>query len=547
MEQSVGSTLSGRLCERLESLGLVLALAHADGKVVYQTATRPLERTVTHSPLFASALRRHWPILNEKLTDVHEVLPGIWMLPMPERRRRLGGLRDATRPLPVGVFFSRELVEAEHFHLLCDQMNVDRRAAATKLDDGSLFSAQEVMRAAHMLIYMQQDMAELGRRNTDVHSLSQQLGESYEELSLLYKLSTNMAVNISPVSFLEEACNELQEVVGVRWMALQLSDVETNLNELRGQLITSGDINADDETVKQIGLQLMSKQPVGGAPRVVDDTRALGMRTLPDLAHHLLVVSLMREGKPFGILFAGDKLDGTHMNTVDSKLCSSLANSMAIFLQNAMLYDDMQSMFMGTLHALTASIDAKDSYTHGHSERVALMSRMLAEAAGIDEHIVDRVYIAGLVHDVGKIGVPETVLCKPGHLTDEEFTLIKAHPRIGARILADIRQMQDLIPGVLHHHERWDGHGYPDKLAGNDIPLFGRLIGLADAFDAMSSNRTYRRAMDHTQVIEEIRRCAGAHFDPHLAEIFVNLDFEPLHDLVVRHHPDELKNQEAQS
>jgi len=190
---------------------------------------------------------------------------------------------------------------------------------------------------------------------------------------------------------------------------------------------------------------------------------------------------------------------------------------------------------MGTLHALTNSIDAKDSYTHGHSERVALMSRLLAQAAGLDPHVVERVYIAGLIHDVGKIGVPEAVLCKPGHLTQEEFDMIKLHPEIGSKILQDIRQMQDLVPGVLYHHERWDGRGYPHNLRGKEIPLFGRVIGLADAFDAMSSNRTYRQALDHKQVINEIKRCAGSQFDPELAQIFVNLDFTPFYELIQKH------------
>ena len=196
-------------------------------------------------------------------------------------------------------------------------------------------------------------------------------------------------------------------------------------------------------------------------------------------SHGLLVVPLHAGQQPLGVLYGGDKLDGSQIDSRDSKLCESLAASLAIFIENTMLYDDVQGMFVGTLHALTSAIDAKDSYTRGHSERVAMMSRTLAEAAGFDADCCERVYLSGLVHDVGKIGVPEVVLCKPGKLTDAEFGLIKQHPSIGANILRDIRQMRDLVPGVLHHHERWDGRGYPDKLRGEDIPLFGRIIGLA--------------------------------------------------------------------
>ena len=138
-----------------------------------------------------------------------------------------------------------------------------------------------------------------------------------------------------------------------------------------------------------------------------------------------------------------------------------------------------------------------------------------------------RVYLSGLLHDVGKIGVPESVLTKPGRLTDEEFAAIRKHPTIGGQILGNIRQLQDIIPGVLYHHERWDGRGYPHMIAGENIPLMGRIICVADSFDAMSSTRTYRPALPLETVLEEIRRCAGTQFDPMLARLFVTLDFGP--------------------
>ena len=149
-----------------------------------------------------------------------------------------------------------------------------------------------------------------------------------------------------------------------------------------------------------------------------------------------------------------------------------------------------------------------------------------------DERTVDRMHIAGLVHDVGKIGVPESVLLKSGRLTDEEFGLIRKHPEIGHRILKDIPRFQDVLPGVLHHHERWDGRGYPRGLEGEKIPLVARLIGLADSFDAMSSTRTYRAAMSRSRVLEEIGACTGTQFDPRLAPVFVAMDFSRYDEMV---------------
>jgi HD-GYP domain-containing protein (c-di-GMP phosphodiesterase class II) len=143
--------------------------------------------------------------------------------------------------------------------------------------------------------------------------------------------------------------------------------------------------------------------------------------------------------------------------------------------------------------------------------------------------------ITGLVHDVGKIGVPEAVLCKPGKLTEEEFDSMRKHPEIGYRILKDIPQLKDVLPGVLYHHERWDGAGYPHGLSGQQIPMVARLIALADSFDAMSSTRTYRAAMTRSGVLAEISQCAGTQFDPDLAPVFVKLDFSG-YDRLVREH-----------
>jgi len=270
---------------------------------------------------------------------------------------------------------------------------------------------------------------------------------------------------------------------------------------------------------------------------VLDDARVLGIPGLEHHAQNLLITPLHVEGKQLGILYgAGNNDQGSGFSTIDSKLCASLGSSLSIYLKNLLLFEDMHSMFLGTLHALSITIDAKDSYTQGHSERVALISKQLAKAAGLDDPTVERIYLSALVHDVGKIGVPEAVLTKPGKLTNEEYGLVKKHPETGARILEGIRQMQDLIPGVMHHHESWDGRGYPDGLAGHDIPLFGRIIGLADAFDAMSSDRTYRNAMPMNKVLDEVRRCSGTQFDPELVEIFLTLDFTQYLDMIEQHH-----------
>ncbi|MFG0250389.1 MAG: HD-GYP domain-containing protein, partial [Phycisphaeraceae bacterium JB051] len=511
-----------RLIERLTALQISACLVSSNGHCAPVCDLRPIERMILGAPAFRSTVCRLFEQLAERAGEPVQVWPGVYFVPLPSQRRRRSQSAAETQ-IPVAILCGQDLLDSEHMHLLCDQQQLDMTAALQQVDRRTLLSPTEIKRLALSLGWMKQDSVELDRRVAELQAMSQHLAESYEELSLMYKLSSNMMVNQTPDSFLDNACYELQQVVGLRWMVLQIADHQDNICLLSGQVFNAGQMPTGKRALKQIGLQLIEELGQITEPVVLDDLSRLNIPGLDELAHHLLVVPLVREGVPFGLIFGADKLDDSHISSIDSKLCSSLASTMSIFLQNAMLYEDMQSMFLGTLHALTSSIDAKDSYTHGHSERVALMSRSLAKAAGLDDFTCERIYVSGLVHDVGKIGVPESVLCKPGRLTFEEFELIKQHPEIGAKILQDIRQMHDLIPGVLYHHERWDGNGYPHGLAGNDIPLFGRVIGLADAFDAMSTNRTYRRALKHEDVMAEIERCAGTQFDPELAKVFTGL------------------------
>jgi HD-GYP domain-containing protein (c-di-GMP phosphodiesterase class II) len=219
----------------------------------------------------------------------------------------------------------------------------------------------------------------------------------------------------------------------------------------------------------------------------------------------------------------------------DIQLFEAAAGFITSYLENVSLFEEQRRLFMGTLQALTAAIDAKDRYTRGHSERVSHVSTQIARAIGLSAEDVETIRIAGLVHDVGKIGVPEAVLCKQGRLTDPEFDAIKRHPQIGYGILQDIRPLKGVLPGVLHHHERWDGKGYPSGLSGESIPLQARIIAIADTFDAMSSTRSYRPAMPRDKVLAELQRCAGTQFDPALIPAFMRLDLSEFDLLVAKH------------
>ena len=180
-------------------------------------------------------------------------------------------------------------------------------------------------------------------------------------------------------------------------------------------------------------------------------------------------------------------------------------------------------LFEQTAEALASAIDAKDPYTHGHSARVAMYSTQIAREAGLSEEECEQVYFAALLHDVGKIGVPSAVINKPGRLTDEEYDMIKQHPVTGNQILSSIQQSPYLSIGAHYHHERYDGRGYPTGLKGNDIPDIARIIGVADAYDAMTSKRSYRDPIPRQTVREEIVKGSGTQFDPEYAKIMIHL------------------------
>lgn len=184
---------------------------------------------------------------------------------------------------------------------------------------------------------------------------------------------------------------------------------------------------------------------------------------------------------------------------------------------------EMHSLSLHVIQTLAEAIDAKDPYTNGHSRRVADYARELGRRYGYDRKGQDKLYMMGLLHDVGKIGVPDQVINKPGRLTEDEFEHIKQHPVLGARILGRIKEMPELSVGARWHHERYDGSGYPDGLAGADIPEAARIISVADAYDAMTSNRSYRTALPQADVRREMEQGGGSQFDPAFSRLMLEM------------------------
>lgn len=194
-------------------------------------------------------------------------------------------------------------------------------------------------------------------------------------------------------------------------------------------------------------------------------------------------------------------------------------------------YEKLEQAYLESIQTLRYTVEAKDTYTRGHSDRVSEYSVLLGKHLGLPQTDLDTLRVGGLFHDIGKIGVPDAILQKNGRLDDDEYSQIKQHPNIGVHILSHAKIFQNILPIVEHHHEKFDGTGYPGRLAGNDIPYLARIAAVADSFDAMASKRAYRNSLPLDVIIDEFERCKGTQFDPEIANVFLD---------VLRNHRDEI-------
>ncbi len=382
-----------------------------------------------------------------------------------------------------------------------------------------------------------------------VEMIGTELAQTYEELVLLHKLSTNMKVTESDANFLQMACDCLTEIVFVEGIAILL---EKTIDDKQELVLTAGSglIDIDEQTAAILHSGLIKEINSGKEALLDSEVDSAFKYDWPSNIKNIIAVPLYSKEKTeshfagrtqngnyvMGLMVAINRIGKQDFDSTDVKLFNSVAGGCAVFIENGRLFKDLKELFIGSLKALTSSIDAKDKYTHGHSERVAFVSRWIAERLSeqeqFDEEQIHMIYLAGLLHDIGKIGIEEAVLRKTGRLTEQEFSRIKQHPSIGAGILHEIKQMRDIVPGVLCHHERVDGKGYPGGLVGEQIPLTGKIVGLADSFDAMTSKRTYRDAMSVEQALAEIEKGLGTQFDGKVGRAFLDSDVSLLWEII---------------
>ncbi|RJP34116.1 MAG: GAF domain-containing protein [Actinobacteria bacterium] len=381
--------------------------------------------------------------------------------------------------------------------------------------------------------------------------------ESFNEndLNLLSALSVQAALaihNSRLYSDLEDRIGELHAIFEIDKAITSAIDLETVLQQIVQMSIGLLDakissimlIDEESDELVIAAAHGLSESYIGKGPikvgesiagRVISEGRPIAVEDIRDDPRHvysdharseglcsLLSVPLSLKDRVIGVLnIYTDELHA--FNPHEINLFTSLASQAAIAIENARLFESLEEIYIEVITAMASAIDARDAYTHGHSHRVTEYAVAIAEEMNLTAAEVDIVRNASILHDVGKIGIKEDILKKPGRLTEEERREMEYHPFIGTKILQSVKLLEPVMPLVYHHHERFDGTGYPDGLRGEEIPLGARIISVADAFESMTSDRPYRKALPIEEAMAEMRYGSGRQFDPRIVAVFMKL------------------------
>ncbi|MFH1860849.1 MAG: HD domain-containing phosphohydrolase [bacterium] len=384
-------------------------------------------------------------------------------------------------------------------------------------------------------------MDKISKLNHELEALTKEISYVYEELSLIYDVSTRMGSMLDVDRLPIEVINKAIDILDVRCGFLLLFDEQRSCMTIEAARGFSPEIldKFKGEYLPNNGLAgecVRKKQPI--VCQLTEDTTVsetiLGIK-------NIMCVPMIYKEQPIGVIVLGDKISGEPFYTPNTKLVFALATMTSTMVQNARLYSQLQNMFLSAISSLSSAIDEKDNYTLGHSNRVTTYAVEIGKRMNLSEEKLGIIQLAAILHDVGKIGVPEEVLRKPGKLTNEEWESIRQHPDKGVHIVEPMvateeamaifdihlinprEHIGEIVAGIKHHHERFDGHGYPSGISGANIPLISRIIAVADAYDAMTSKRSYRDALTEEVAIEELRKNAGEQHDPKIVELFIEM------------------------
>lgn len=350
------------------------------------------------------------------------------------------------------------------------------------------------------------------------------LRSEYQRIRNLYEAGKRINSTVKLNQLLEEIMEITTQVLQAQASSVMLIDRETK------QLVFEVALGEKGEAVKEIRLNLgegiAGWVALHGQPLLIDDVNS-DPRFKKEISQNIdfpnkamLCVPLKYREEIIGVVQVINKKNkhGNFSNK-DLEMLEAMSNQMSMAIQNARFYDQLEKSYLNTVYSLVKAIEAKDPYTKGHSERVAEISLLLGRQLGLDRDSLQELQMSALLHDMGKIGIKEGVLQKPGPLDENERKEMEKHGQIGSQILNPIGLAQDIVQGVKCHHERYDGNGYPDQLRGENIPLFARIIAVADTYDAMYSDRPYRKGLPVEIIHQEINANQGTQFDPAVVEV----------------------------
>ena len=507
--RNVASSWSARLLKRAFGVEFDLIEA-ASGELLHRSADQPFSDWSIKGELCREVARRGRA---EIIQDEDPFL--LLALPLADQ--------DNEPAVAVATFVARSVSADEDLSRSARCLGIDPLRAASWAVGQIPWAPQTLQRMAEMVLEQIAGQTQTEKLECEAESISVHLASTYEEISLLYRLTRNLRISQRVEDLANAALQWMDEVVPAKGLAIQLSpsaddddDPATQNARTAPVLLTFGECPIDLQQFNRLidHLDLSTEQQ----PKVVN-RNVTGQRDWPfGKIDQAIVVPLTEGENLFGYMAAFNHRENQEFGTVEASLLGSVGAILGIHSGNIDLYRQQAELLAGIVRALTSAIDAKDPYTCGHSDRVARISVRLAQELDCDAEMLNTLYLSGLLHDIGKIGIEDLVLRKPGSLTEIEFERIKEHPTIGYRILVDLKRLDDVLPVVLHHHEYFNGKGYPLQLAGDKIPLSARIVSVADAFDAMASARPYRKIMPDEKIDEIFRNGSGTQWDPTIVD-----------------------------
>lgn len=353
-----------------------------------------------------------------------------------------------------------------------------------------------------------------------------------EDLDSLLAMLTHfqeMGMKYADIEDLNDICNFIIEyasnILDTKMGSLMLINKATNMLEIVAARGLSKEVIKTTKIYVGEGIAGMVAREGKSiyCEDIEKDVRFMRNSNIKYSSKSFIAVPLKIKNKVIGVLNVNSKRKGKQFSERDIKLLEILADQAAVAIENIQLYRDMKGMYIGTIKMLAKAIDAKDPYTKGHSEKVTLFAVEIAEEMKLPEKLIKNIEFAALIHDIGKIGVKDSVLTKPSRLSVSEYAMIKKHPAIGEQIIAPIEFLTNITPLVLYHHEHYDGGGYLEGLKGDEIPIGARILIVADSYEAMISDRPYSKSMTREQAIEELKDNSGSQFDPEVVNAFLRV------------------------